>query len=136
MLNCPPDIMSMFGALFDHLIECDKRKTKCHELDDRPQTDHGRADAKTGKAVFADRRIDDSFRTKPFEQTLADFVSAVVFRDFFAHQKHVRVALQFFRERLIQSLAISDLPHSVEAAVPAADPPDFAGDSPAAPPSK
>ena len=37
---------------------------------------------------------------KRSKQTLADLVSAVVFRDFLAHQKYIRIALQLFRRAL------------------------------------
>src|SRR5262249_10929269 len=60
------------------LIERDERKTPGHELNDRPQTGHGRADAQTGESVFANRRVDDSFRSEAFKQSLADFVSTVI----------------------------------------------------------
>src|SRR5216684_428168 len=55
------------------LIESDERKTERHELDNRPQSNHGRAHSEPGEAVFTDRRIDDAFRAKAFEQTLTDF---------------------------------------------------------------
>src|SRR6266705_4175966 len=66
------------------LVEGDKRKTKSHELDDWPQADHRRANAKTGKTIFADRRVDDARRSEGIEQTLDYFVSAVVLVDFLA----------------------------------------------------
>ena len=101
------------------LIECDQRKTERHEFDDRPQPDHGRADAQAGKSVLADWSVDDAFRPEALKQALAHLVSAVVFRDFFAHQKNVRIALQFFRERFIECLAISDFSHRPSSAVAA-----------------
>ena len=52
-------------------------------------------------------------RPEAIEQTLADFVSAVVFGDFFAHQEDVRIALQFFGERFVERLAISDFSHAL-----------------------
>ena len=51
-----------------------------------------------------------------FEQTLAHFVGAVVFGDFFSHQKDIRIALQLFRERFVQRLTISDFSHALRAA--------------------
>ena len=112
------------------LIERDERKTPSHELDNRSKPGHGRTDAETRKSIFADRRIDDPFRSKAFEQTLTDFVSAVVFGDFFAHQKHVGIALQFFGERFVERLTISNFSHRVVAAVSAADSLGVAGDTP------
>src|SRR5439155_20771816 len=74
-----------------YLVEGDKRETERHELDDRPEPDHGRADTQAGETVFADRRINDAFRTEALEQALTHFVSAVVFGDLFAHEKHIRI---------------------------------------------
>src|SRR3989442_2513029 len=73
------------GRVVYDLIESHKRKTEGHEFDDRPQSDHGRADTESSKTIFTDRSIDDPFRSKPFEQPLAHFVSTLVFRDFLAH---------------------------------------------------
>src|SRR6266404_6676067 len=87
-----------------HLIERHKRKAERHELDDRPQSDHGRADAESGKTILADRRIDDPLRTEAFEQTLRNLVSTVVFRNLLAHKKDVGIALQFLGQRLVQRL--------------------------------
>src|SRR5205823_13330924 len=95
----------------DDLIARDERKTPGHELDNWLKPGHGRTDAETRKSIFADRRIDDPFRSKAFEQTLADFVSAVVFGDLFAHQKNIWIALEFFSERFIESLTVSNFPH-------------------------
>ena len=95
-----------------HLIERYERETERHELDDRSQADHRRADPQPGETVFADRRVDDSSRPKPFQQTLADFVSAVIFGDFFAHEKNIWVALELFGERFVQRLTICDFSHS------------------------
>ena len=62
-------------------------------FDDRPKPDHRRADAQAGKAGFADRRIKNPARAEFFEHPFGDLVSAVVLGDFFAHEKHVFVAL-------------------------------------------
>ena len=94
------------------LVEGDERKAEGHELDDRPQPDHRRADAEAGEAIFADRRVDDALRAETLEQSLADFVGAVVFGDFFAHQEDIRVALDFFGERFVQRLAVGDFSHA------------------------
>src|SRR5437588_13090828 len=94
-----------------HLIESNERKTEGHELDDRPEPDHGGADTESGETIFTDWGVNDALRSETLEQTLAYFVSAMVFRDFLTHQKHVRVPLQFFGERFVERLAISNLPH-------------------------
>ena len=78
-----------------NLIECNERKTERHELDDRPEPDHGRADTQPGETIFADRRVNDSRGTKSFEQSLRDLISAVVLRHLLAHEEDVWIALQF-----------------------------------------
>src|SRR2546423_13183367 len=98
-------------SVVDHLIERDKRKAERHEFDDRPQADHRRADAEPGETVLADGCVDDPFRAEALEQALAYFISALIFGDFFAHQKDIRIALQFFRERFVECLPISDFSH-------------------------
>src|SRR5205085_11154518 len=101
------------GSVVHHLIERDQRKTESHELDDRPQSDHGRAHSQPGKSIFADRRVDDSLRPETLEQSLAYFVSAVVFGDFLAHQENIRIALEFFGERFVERLAVGDFSHAL-----------------------
>src|SRR5437016_582351 len=88
----------------DDLIECDERKAEGHKFDDRSQTDHSRADSQTGESVFADRGVDNSFGTETLQQSLAHFVSAVIFGDFLAHEENVWITLQFFHERFVQRL--------------------------------
>ena len=101
------------GRVVHHLIECDEGKAERHEFDDRSQADHRRADPKAGETVFADWGVDDARGTKAFEQSLADFVSAVVFGHFLTHEENIRVALQFFRERFVECLTISDFSHAL-----------------------
>ena len=100
------------GVVHD-LIECHERKAERHEFDDRPQADHRRANSQAGKSVLADRSVDDPPRAEAIKQTLADFVGAMIFRDFLAHQENIRIALKFFRERFIECLTISDFSHCV-----------------------
>src|SRR6266404_2619222 len=54
--------------VIDDLIERYERETKRHELNDRSQADHCRADTKTGKSVLADGRVDDAFRPEALKQ--------------------------------------------------------------------
>jgi hypothetical protein len=94
-----------------NLVERNERKTERHELNDWPQADHRRANAEAGKSVFTDWSIDDPSWPKTLKQTLTYLVSALVFSDLFAHEKNIRIALQFFRERFVECLTISNLPH-------------------------
>src|SRR6266704_1020857 len=122
------------GGVVHHLIEGYERKAERHKFNDRPQSDHRRADSEAGESVFADWSVNDPSRPEALKQTLADLVCALIFSDLFAHQKNIRVPLEFFRERFIECLTISDFSHglsSVVAAVPAADLSVFAGGTPA-----
>src|SRR5215204_1939447 len=106
-----------------HLVEGHERKAECHELDDRAKSHHRRAHSHPGKSVFTDRGVDDSFRAKAIQQTLADFVSSIVLRHFLAQQEDIRVALKLFHKSFIQRLAISDLSQAHAPAVLGTDRP-------------
>src|ERR1700736_5706735 len=99
------------GRVVHDLVERDQRKTPGHELDNRTEAGHGRANPEACETIFADGRVDDSFRAEALEQTLAHFISPMVLGDFLAHQENIWVALQLFSERFIQRLTISDFPH-------------------------
>src|SRR4051812_42249568 len=87
-------------GVVNHLIKRHERKTKGHELHDRSKANHGRADPHPGESILADWRVNDSLRPEALKQTLAHLVSAVILRHFFAQQEHIRIAFQFFSERL------------------------------------
>src|SRR4029077_15043729 len=90
------------GRVVHDLIEGYEREAEGHELNDRPQADHRRADSEACESVLANWGVNDSPRSKALKQALADLVGALVFGDLFAHQKDIRVALEFFRERFIE----------------------------------
>src|SRR5213593_1486217 len=94
-----------------HLIEGYERKAKGHELNDRPQPDHRRADSEACESVFADRSVNNPPRPEALKQALADLVCALIFGNLFAHQKNIRISLQFLSERFIECLTISDFSH-------------------------
>src|SRR5438128_12043396 len=75
------------GSVVHHLIKRDERKTEGHEFDDRAQSNHGGTDTEPGKPIFGNWCVDDSLWTEAFQQTLRNFVGAVVFRHFLAHEK-------------------------------------------------
>ena len=78
---------------------------EAHELDDRPQPHHRRADAEPGEAGLADRRVDDALGAELLEHALADLVGAVVLGDFLAHEEDVLVALHLLGHRLAEGFA-------------------------------
>src|SRR5205809_7244860 len=99
------------GGVVHHLIEGYERKAERHKFNDRPQSDHRRADSEAGESVFADWSVNDPPWPKALKQALADLVCALIFGDLFAHQKNIRVPLEFFPKRFIERLAISDFSH-------------------------
>ncbi len=80
-------------------------KVEGHELDDRLQPRHRRADADTGEAMFGDRRIDDAFGAEFLQQALRDLVGALIFGDLFAHHEHIGVAPHLLGHSVAQRLA-------------------------------
>src|SRR5574337_279300 len=73
--------------LIDDLVDRHQREVKGHHLHYRPQADHRRADADTGKPGLADRGIDDPLRTELLEQALADLIGPLVQTDLLPHQE-------------------------------------------------
>jgi hypothetical protein len=65
-------------------------------IDDRPQADHGRTDADTGKSHLGNRCIDDPALRKPLEQSLRHFVGALIVADFFSHEEDRLIAIHLF----------------------------------------
>ena len=92
------------GGVHD-LVEREEREIPRHELDDRTEPDHRRADANAGEAELGDRRVNNAHRAKFVEQSLRNLVSAVVLRDFLTHEENAFVARQLFAQRLRQSVA-------------------------------
>ena len=95
------------------LVEREQREVPRHELDDRPQPDHRRADADAGEAELGDRRVDDAHLAELLEQPLRDLVGALVDGDFLAHEEDAVVALHLLAQRLVQRVAIRDDWHVV-----------------------
>jgi hypothetical protein len=57
------------GRLVDQLVHDDGQEIAEHDVDDRPQTGHGGADAEAGEAGFRDRRVDDAILAELFDQS-------------------------------------------------------------------
>ena len=55
--------------------------------------------------MFGNRCINHTFWTEFLQQTLRDFVSALVFGNFFTHHKNITVLAHFFSHRITQSFA-------------------------------
>ena len=76
-----------------------------HKLNHGPEPPKGSADAKAGKAMFGDRRIDHPLWPEFRQQPLGDLVGALVLGDLFAHHEHGRVAAHLLGHGIAQRLA-------------------------------
>ena len=93
----------------DDLVDRLHGKIPGHELDDRAQSGKRRADAKAGKAVLGDRRVDDAFRAELLEEALGHLVGALIFRDLLAHDEDVLVAAHLLGHGVAQRFADGDV---------------------------
>lgn len=93
------------GGRVDDLVDRLHGEVERHELDDRAQTRHRRADADAGKAMFRDRRVDHAARTEFLQQALRDLVGALVFGDLFAHDEDVLIGAHLFGHRVAKRFA-------------------------------
>ena len=69
---------SSFAAEFSTWSSASTREVPGHELDDRPQADHRRADADAGEPELGDRRVDDAHLAEFLEQAFRDLVCALI----------------------------------------------------------
>ena len=97
-------IMS-FCRRVDQMIHCLHGEIKGHELDNRIKASHRRANAQSGEAVFRNRRIDHAGFGELLQQTLGDFVRALVLRYFFAHNEDVWIGPHLLRHGVAQRFA-------------------------------
>ena len=104
-LHLPARHVARLGGGIDELVHRLHGEVPGHELDDRPQARHRRADAEAGEAVLGDRRVDDAARAEFLQQALAHLVGALIFRDLLAHQEHVAVAAHLLGHGIAQRLA-------------------------------
>ena len=92
------------GCLVRDLIQADAQEADEHQLDNRAHARRGRADARSDKRRFGDRRIAYAVTTELVDQSLGDAQHAtprvklgriIALRgasDVFAHQEHARIA--------------------------------------------
>ncbi len=93
------------GGGVDDLVDRLHGEIPGHELDDRLETGHGRADTDAGKALLGDGRIDHAPFAELLEQALADLVGALVLRHLLAHQQDVLVTPHLLGHGVPQRLA-------------------------------
>lgn len=80
-------------------------EVESHELNDRLQTGHGRADADAGKPMLGDRGIDNPLRSEFLQQALRDLIGTLIFGDLFAHDEDVLVSAHLFGHGIAQRFA-------------------------------
>jgi hypothetical protein len=84
-------------GVVDDLVHRQQREVDRHELDDRAQAEHRRADAHADDRVLGDRRVADALLAELLEQAGGDLEGAVEDADVLAHQEDVLVALSSSR---------------------------------------
>ena len=89
----------------DDLVDRLHGEVEGHELDDRLEARHRRADAEAGEAVLGDRRVDHALRAELLQQALRDLVGALIFGDLLAHHEHVLVAPHLLGHGVAQRFA-------------------------------
>ena len=100
------------GGVHD-LVEREQREVPGHELDDRAQPDHRRADADAGESELGDRRVDDAHLAELLEESLGDLVRALVDGDFLAHEEDAIVALHLLANGGAEGVSVCDYRHLV-----------------------
>ncbi len=103
--HLPAGHVARFRSGIDDLVNRLHGEIPGHEFDNGFQPGKTGTHTKAGEAMFGDWRIDHAARAKFIQQALADFVGALIFRDFLAHQEHVFVAAHFFGHRIAQGFA-------------------------------
>ena len=80
-------------GVVDDLVHRQQREVDRHELHDRAQAGHRRADAHADDRVLGDRRVAHALLAELLEQAGGDLERAVEDADVLAHEHDVRVAL-------------------------------------------
>ena len=91
--------------MVDDLVECEQREVDRHQLDDRAQAGHRRADPGTDDRVLGDRSVADPLLAEPVEQSLGDLEGALEYTYVFAHDEDVPVALHLLGDRVAERFA-------------------------------
>src|ERR671915_403997 len=95
----------------DDLVHREQREVDGHDLDHRPQADHGRADAHADDGVLGDRRVAHALLAEVLEEALRDLEGALEDPDVFAHDEDVLVGLHLLAKRLVERLAVAHRGH-------------------------
>ena len=104
--------------MVDDLVHRQQREVDRHQLDDRAQAGHRRADAHADDRVLGDRRVAHALLAELLEQPGGDLEGAVEDADVLAHQEHVLVALHLLAQRLVERLAVAHDGHQRSSSAP------------------
>ncbi len=77
-----------FGRLVHHLIHGQGQEIAKHDIDNRTQPGHRRADTDSREACFGDGCVEDSLRSEFFDQTRENFERRSRLCDVFAENTH------------------------------------------------
>src|SRR5438445_6676271 len=80
----------------DYLVGSQNREIEGHKLHDRPEPDHGGANAEPCKSQFRYGRIDYAFVAKLGQKAFRNLVRSLIGRNLFAHKKNVFIAQHLF----------------------------------------
>src|SRR5699024_8278032 len=97
--------------MIDDLVEGQDAEVQGHELDDRSQTHHRRADPDAGDAVLGDRRVPPSLQPYCDGQPFADLVRPTESADLLAQQQHCLIPGHLRSKTVFESLPKSHLGH-------------------------
>ena len=91
--------------MVDDLVEGEQREVDRHQLDDRPQPAHRRADAGADDRVLRDRRVADAALAELVEQALGHLERALEDGDVLAHHEDGLVATHLLGHRVAKRLS-------------------------------
>ena len=93
------------GGVVDDLVERQQGEVDRHQLDDRSQPPHRRADADADDRVLGDRRVADAPLTELVEQPFGHLERALEAADVLAHHEDRLVAAHLLGHRVAQRLS-------------------------------
>ena len=105
-LACAAEHAVDLRRVVDDLVQGQQREVDRHDLDDRAQAEHGRADRGAGEALLGDRRVADPLGAELAEQARGDLVGALEDADLLAHEEDAVVAQHLLAQRVVQRLAV------------------------------
>ncbi|VEU45051.1 unnamed protein product [Pseudo-nitzschia multistriata] len=100
-----PTHIILFGRTVDNVVDSLHTEIDGHEFDDRSEVLQGGSDCHPCESGLCDGCVDDTLFSVLLVKALGDLVGTLVLGDFLSHDEDGFVALHFFVESLIDSLA-------------------------------